>query len=115
MTVDYGYGELKHRESAAGQIEPVGLAIGRSITITLHFLQQRAGELVTVAPLDGGTVDVQAPIAISSDGTVVFHFQAGLSPGLYRLAVGGAGQYQLSLYALDPRELPVSARGSADR
>jgi hypothetical protein len=102
VVVDYGQGQPKRRVSHDGIISPVGLPIAEPASITLQFLRKRAGEAVVICPLDGGQVDVQAPVTISADGTIVFNFQSGSSPGLYRLMVSGPADYQLSLYAFDP-------------
>lgn len=103
MIVDYGYGQPKHRESRGGMIEPVSVVIGEPVTITLQFLRKRAGESVTVASLDGGSLGLEGPATISADGSVVFRFQAGAAPGLYRLWIAGTEQYQASLYAVAVR------------
>jgi hypothetical protein len=106
MVIDYGVGQPKHRESHHGVMEPVRLAIGQSVGITLHFLRKRAGDVVTIIPLDGGQIDLRAPATIATNGTVTFHFQADSTPGLYRLMIGRTEQYQLSLYAVDPNRAP---------
>jgi hypothetical protein len=102
MVIDYGVGSAKHRESHHGVFDPVQLAVGQPVAITLQFLRKRAGDAVTIVPLDGGQIDLQAPATIAADGTVTFHFQIDSTPGLYRLMIAGTGQYQLSLYAVDP-------------
>lgn len=106
MVIDYGVGQPKHRESHHGVMEPVGLAVGQPVEVTLRFLRKNAGGIITLGLLDGGQIDLQGPITISSDGSVVFHYQSGLLPGLYRLAITGAQQYQISFYAVDPNPSP---------
>ena len=102
MVIDYGQGQQKRRPSHHGVMEPVGLAIGQPVTITLEFSPHRAGDSVRVSALDGGQVDPQGPIIIPANGKVGFTFQPGRTPGLYRLLVQGADQYQLQLFAFDP-------------
>lgn len=102
MVIDYGSGQPKHRESHHGVIEPVALAAAQPVTITLQFPRKRAGSSVIIGRLDGGEIDLNGPVTISSDGSVRFHFQAGGVPGMYRLLVQGPEQYQISFYAIDP-------------
>jgi hypothetical protein len=102
MVIDYGGGKQTHRESHHGVVEPVGVPIGQQVAITLRFLRKRAGDQVMIGLLDGGQINVQGPVTISSDGTVAFSFQPGGSSGLHRLVINGAQSYQLMLYAFDP-------------
>ena len=111
MVIDYGQGNQKHRQSHHGVMEPVGLAIGQPVTITLEFIPQRAGDSVLVSALDGGQLDPSGPVVIPANGKVSFTFQPGRTPGLYRLVVQGAEQYQLQLFAFDPNR-PVKPHGN---
>ena len=106
MVIDDGVGQPKHRESHHGVMEPVSLAVGQPVAVTLRFLRKNAGGIITIIPLDGGQIDLQGPVTISSDGSVVFHYQSGLLPGVYRLAITGDQQYQISFYAVDPNPSP---------
>jgi hypothetical protein len=106
MDIAYGGGTQNHRESHHGVVEPVGVPLGQQVAITLRFLRKRAGDQVMVGLLDGGQINVQGPITISSDGTVAFSFQPGGSTGLHRLVINGAQSYQLLLYAYDPNRGP---------
>lgn len=100
MIVDYADGAQKRRESAGETVESVGMRPSQQVTITLRFLRKRAGDTVRISPLDGGEVDISAPVTVPEDGNVTFNFRAGTSPGLYRLAVMGVFQYELSFYAV---------------
>ena len=110
MVIRYGPGQEKRRHSRQGAMEPVGLAVDQRVGITLQFLPQRAGELVVVTPLDGGEINLEGPVAVSPEGRVSFQFRSGRTAGLYRLAVSGAEQCQLSLYAVDPDRPPRGPR-----
>jgi hypothetical protein len=112
MVIDYGQGNQKHRQSHHGVMEPVGLAIAQPVTITLEFSPQRAGDSVLVSALDGGHVDPSGPVVIPANGKVGFNFQPGRTPGLYRLLVQGAEQYELNLYAFDPNRPVRQPRGN---
>jgi hypothetical protein len=107
MVVDYPDGAQKRRQSAGETVEPVGMRPGQQVTITLRFLRKRAGDMVRISPLDGGEVDVSGPVAVSTDGNVAFTFRAGASPGLYRLAVMGVFQYELSFHVVPAHRVPT--------
>lgn len=107
MIVDYPDGAQKRRQSAGETVEPLGMRPGQQVTITLRFLRKRAGDTVRISPLDGGEVDVSAPVTVPTDGNVTFTFRAGSSPGLYRLAVMGVFQYELSFYAVPAQRVPT--------
>jgi hypothetical protein len=102
MIIDYGQGVQKRRECVHGVMEPVGVPTGQEVGITLRFLRPRAGTLVTVSTMDGGQIDLDGPVAIADDGSVFFHFSAGLTTGLYRLTVDGTWHYEIPLYAVNP-------------
>ena len=108
MIVDYGDGQARRRVSRDGMIEPVSVVIGERVSITLKFLRTKAGQSVAVASMDGGSIDLEGPTTIASDGTVVFRFQSGSTPGLYRLWIAGPEQYQACLYAITQRSAGAS-------
>jgi hypothetical protein len=112
MVIDYGQGNQKRRQTHHGVMEPVGLAIGQPVTITLEFSPHRAGESVLVSALDGGQVDPSGSVVIPANGKVGFNFQPGRTPGLYRLLVQGAEQYELHLYAFDPNRPVKNPHGN---
>jgi hypothetical protein len=114
MIVDYGQGQTKRRETHHGVMEPIGLPANQQVAITLRFLKKRAGSAVTIGRLDGGEIDLQGPVTISSDGSVLFHFHAGGVPGLYRVLVDGPERYEISLYAIDPNRTPRSPSSSGN-
>lgn len=110
MVVDYGQGPPKRRQSRHGVMEPVGLPIGQQVSITLKFLPTRAGQKIAVSTLDGGKLVLEQPTTIAVDGTAMFRFTAGATPGLYRLQVYGTEPYELRLYAFDPNAPRPSRR-----
>jgi hypothetical protein len=108
MAIDDGMDQPRLCQSHEGIPEAVVLAVGQPVEITLRFPGNSAGGIITLSPLDGGHTDLDGPVKISSDGSVVFHYQPGALPGLYRLAIAGAQQYQISFYAVDPSRPRVS-------
>ncbi|MEY2497474.1 MAG: hypothetical protein QOD12_1030 [Verrucomicrobiota bacterium] len=112
MVIDYGKGQQNRRQSHHWVMEPVGLATGQPVTITLEFSPQRAGDSVVIGALDGGRIDPQGPVVIPANGKLGFTFQPGRTPGLYRLLVQGAEQYELSLYAFDPNRPTKKPHGN---
>jgi hypothetical protein len=102
VIVDYPDGQQKRRTSRDNVVTSLGVAIGQQITITLQFPRTRGGDSIAIAPVDGGLVDVDQPVPISADGSVTFHFTAGMNPGSYRLLVAGKQSYEIRLYVFDP-------------
>jgi len=112
MIVDYGQSHLNPRETYHGVMEPIGLPANQQAAITLRFLRKRAGSAVRIGRLDGGEIDLQGPVTISSDGSVLFHFSAGGRPGLYRLVIDGPQRYEITLHAIDPNRARRSPSSS---
>jgi hypothetical protein len=108
MVIDSGVDQPILSESYQGIPESVVLVVGQPVAITLRFPGNSAGGTITVSPLDGGHTDLDGAVTISSDGSVVFHYQPGALPGLYRLEIAGAQERQLSFYAVDPNRPRVS-------
>jgi hypothetical protein len=107
MVIDSGADQPTLCQSYEGVPEAVVLAVAHLFEITLRFPTNSAGGTITVTPLDGGQIDLDGPATISSDGSVVFHYQPGALPGLYRLAIAGAQERQISFYAVDPNRPTV--------
>jgi hypothetical protein len=113
MVIDSGVDQPRLCQSYEGVPEAVVLAVGQPVEITLRFPTNSAGGTITVSPLDGGQINLDGPVTIASDGSVVFHFQPGALSGLYRLEIAGSQQRQISFYAVDPnrpRVLPPSGQ-----
>ena|SRR5688572_5338759 len=106
MIVDYPDGAQRRRQSAEETVEPVGMRPGQEVTVTLRFLRKRAGDEIRISSMDGGEIDVPSPVTVPSDGNVSFTFRAG-SPGLYRLAVMGVFQYELSFHVVPAHRVPT--------
>jgi hypothetical protein len=107
MAIDSGLDQPKLWESYEGIPEPVVLVVGQPVEVTLQFPGSSIGGTITVSPLDGGQIDLDGPVTISSDGKVVFHYQSAALPGLYRLQIAGAQERQISFYAVDPNRPTV--------
>ena len=95
----------------------VGLAPNQLVTVTLQFSSDQRGNLVEIGSLDGGAVtvdNVSQSLTVREDETASFGFQAGFTPGVYRLLVQfGATQYRLQFYVLDlvhPQNNPPRVR-----
>lgn len=74
MVTNNGQDEKKRSRSHDGVMEPVGLALGKGIAITLEVARERAGEPVIVGLLDGGQINAtlvtpQGDVALSAYGT----------------------------------------------
>lgn len=86
-------------------VERVGLGPNQVVTVTLQFPTAIRGKPVTVTPYDGGEAtsdEGMENLVVGDDGMVSFSFQAGWSPGLYRLRVQlEAYDYQLEFWVLD--------------
>lgn len=105
MIVDYGQAHLNPRETHHGVMEPIGLPANQKVAITLRFLKKRAGSAVTIGRLDGGEIDLQGPVTISSDGSVLFILCRRNARPLSAPGRRTRG-YEISLYAIDPNRAP---------
>lgn len=87
-------------------VDRVGLGPNQVVAVTLQFPTALGGKPVAVTPFDGGEATANygmENLAVGRDGTVSFSFQAGWSPGLYRLGVQlDAYDYRLEFWVLDP-------------
>jgi hypothetical protein len=84
-----------------------GLSPEQSVTVTLQFPRQQAGQKVIVSSLDGGALslpedDKSSDLFVREDGIAPFQFHAGHQPGLYRVIVRlGTALYHLEFYVVD--------------
>lgn len=106
VVIDFGQSKQTRRESHHGVVDPLGVPINQQVSVTLKFLRKRAGEQIALSSLDAGVVTLRQPATISPDGSVVFGFNAGSTTGLRRFHIFGSAEYDLSLYAFDPRNPP---------
>lgn len=104
-TITSASGAERHLPSFDEMLGRAGLAPEQVVTVTLQFPTNTAGKLVRAASLDGGHVSLvgnAAQLLIAQDGKAQFQFQAGASPGLYRLFIElEADTYQLEFYVLN--------------
>lgn len=113
MIVNHGQGNEARRYRHQGLMAPAELALDQTANITLQFLAQRAGQTITVTPLDGGKILAPTEtLTISAQGSVTFGFRASGTIGLYRLLVGGMEQCELRFYAFDPNRPPTPRRSA---
>jgi hypothetical protein len=94
-------------QSVNGQFPLVGLHFSEAVNVVVQFPQGCENTLARFQRLDGGNISAQtAQTTIASDGTTSFQFQVGNNPGLYRIAIGGAGRSStLSFWVIDPVNL----------
>ena len=113
MIVNHGQGNETRRSRRQGVMAPAELALDQTANITLQFLGNRAGQFITVSPLDGGKVLAPTEtLTISAQGSVTFGFRVSGTTGLYRLLVGGTEQCELRFYAFDPNRPPTPRRSA---
>ena len=101
-----------------GVVEPLSLRPGQWFPITLQFPVGIAGTTIRVGCLDGGQISVstsqgqvvlpadgtpQPTLSVAADGTMPLSFQAGQTPGLYRVVVQLPDKrYYLHFYLVNP-------------
>jgi hypothetical protein len=115
VLISYGQDLETRVQVHHGLMEPVGVPIEQSVTVTLFLPSAYAGQIVKLGLYDGGkvgpptlpgqqTITFTAPLPVSADGMVQFNFQAGRTFGLYRVLVtAGPAQFLLQFYAVRPR------------
>jgi hypothetical protein len=87
-TVDYGNDNVFVPAKHAIEFDRLGVQPGTTVTVTVQFPVELAGQLILVDPLDGGSVNVpDEGLFIGNDGTVTFQFQSGSQFGAARVAV----------------------------
>lgn len=92
-TVDYGNdadgNDISFQPAKQGvDFVQLGLHPGQTVTITVKFPVELAGQLILVEPLDGGSATIPDDgLYVADDGTVTFPFQAISTPGAYRIGV----------------------------
>jgi len=81
----------------------VTLQPGQTVSVALQFPTSYAGQPVLVGALDGGEVTAEENLSVSAEGTVEWTFQAGITPGLYRVSLQvGSEQQLLQFYVINP-------------
>jgi hypothetical protein len=106
MIVNPGTQYEMWQTSHEGLLDPVGIDSSAQMAIMLSSQYLTPKGPVGITPLDGGEIFVDdGDLMVSSEGTVTFSFQAGSTPGMYRVAViFGGMQYQLRLYVPRPAQ-----------
>lgn len=106
--VDDGSGQLPMGPTKQnGRFERISLNPLQVVSVTLHYPAAMAGQTVLLDALDGGRVIVQGRSAtVDSAGNVQFSFQAGKSPGHYRIAAHQTGSSDLLQFWVIDREHP---------
>jgi hypothetical protein len=100
LVVNYGGAEEIRFASHGGVLEPLPLVYSQVEPVRLACPPQKAGEPVTLSPLDGeGEIIAVENLSVANDGTVAFSIKAGPTPGRYRILVTiGADQFELQLH-----------------
>jgi hypothetical protein len=103
-TVDYGNGNLFTPTKQGVDFSCLGFDPGQSVTITVAFPTEFAGQAILAEPLDGGILTLpDGGLIVGVDGTVSFQFQVTDSPGEGRLAVHQADDMNLlHFWVIDP-------------
>jgi len=104
-TVDCGDKAVFYPAKHAIDFDQLGVLPGTTLTITVQFPAELAGQAVLVDPLDGGTVSVpEEGLLIGKDGNVTFEFQTGSEFGAARLSVHRPDDTnQLQFWVVDPK------------
>lgn len=92
-TVDYGNdadgNDLSFQPAKQGiDFGQLGLRSGQSITVTVQFPVELAGQAIIAEPLDGGVITIpDNGLVVAADGTVTFPFQGGDNVGTCSITV----------------------------
>ncbi len=105
-TVDYGNGNVFQPVKQGVNFACLGFDPGQSVTITVTFPAEIAGQAIFAEPLDGGILTPPlGGLIVGPDGTVTFQYQVTDSPGAGRLAVHQADDMNvLHLWVIDPND-----------
>lgn len=87
-TIDYGNDSIFQPAKSGVDFEQYGLDPGQTVTLTVQFPVELAGQVIIPEPLDGGILTIpEDGLFVAADGTVTFQFQAGSSVGACRVTV----------------------------
>ena len=87
-SVDYGNDAVYQPAKTAPDFEQLGLDPWQTVTITVQFPAELAGQTLIAEPLDGGALTLpEGGLVVGADGSVTFQFQAGDMVGTCRLAI----------------------------
>jgi len=90
-TVNFSDSTQISTSDLSGRFRLVGVHLNEVINIIVRFPAGWANAPLAIQSLDGGYLSSAANTAVAADGAVSLCFQAGNSPGLYRVALIGAG------------------------
>jgi hypothetical protein len=109
MVINPNTSEEMWQTSHDGLLDPVGMYPAAQMAIILRSPSVKAGGPVGIAPLDGGNIIADRDLQVAEDGTIAFTFEAGTTPGMYRVAVMfGMQPYQLQLYVARPADFALN-------
>ena len=87
-TVDYGNDAVFQPTKHGTDFDELGLDPGQTVTITVQFPVELAGQTLLVEPFDGGLLTLsEGGLILADDGTISFQFQASGIPGACRVVV----------------------------
>jgi hypothetical protein len=87
-TVDYGNNAIFQPGKHDPDFELLGVLPGATLTITVQFPPELAGQTMIVEPLDGGTLAIpEGSFIVNADSNVIFQFQMSEFFGVSRIAV----------------------------
>ncbi|MGH7939213.1 MAG: hypothetical protein ACRD5Z_04360 [Bryobacteraceae bacterium] len=88
-TVDYGNEAIFQPAKQGVDFGILGMRAAQTVTITVQFPAELAGQSIIAEPLDGGILTIpENGLIVGNDGMVVMQFQAPSgSPGACRISV----------------------------
>jgi hypothetical protein len=103
-TVDYGNDAIFAPAKHGTDFDRLGLDPQQTVTITVAFPVELAGQVMLAEALDAGTLIVpEEGLTVGSDGNVVFQFQAGNAFGATRISVHQPDDNNfVQLWVVDP-------------
>jgi len=110
-TINFGDGNVVNATSRRGSFDRVGLLPSQVVSVTVQLPLTKAGDTITIEPLDGGSVIGPSNQAVvAADGTFSFTFQGGQDPGVCQVSLhDGTQEMGLQFWVLNqqnPQENP---------
>lgn len=106
LVVNSGAGKSVETKIIYGVALPIGLQPNQTVDVSVQFPAGRAGESIPVSVWDGGKISTASNNAlVGGDGRLTFTFQAGSSPGLYRVVLQPASEeYCVRFWVINPNQ-----------